>query len=99
SRLGNIFSADDKHLRHSTASMEPAQLTAAVASIVSTSRIILQYVQNWLGAASKRTIVRRTWTQTFLKARDMAIGTSWQQWGRLIQCNFWKGCHSFYLRA
>ncbi|EMP25178.1 hypothetical protein UY3_17859 [Chelonia mydas] len=32
--------------RHSTASMEPSQLTAAVASIVNTSRIILQYVQN-----------------------------------------------------
>nr|XP_048715879.1 uncharacterized protein LOC125640857 [Caretta caretta] len=32
--------------RHSMASMEPAQLTAAVASIVNTLRIVLQYVQN-----------------------------------------------------
>ncbi|CAM5116349.1 unnamed protein product [Natator depressus] len=31
---------------HSRASMEPAQLTAAVVSIVNSSRIILQYVQN-----------------------------------------------------
>ncbi|EMP38518.1 Histone deacetylase 11 [Chelonia mydas] len=31
---------------HSMASMEPAQLTAAVVSIVNTSHIILQYVQN-----------------------------------------------------
>ncbi|EMP27253.1 hypothetical protein UY3_15659 [Chelonia mydas] len=31
---------------HITASMEPAQITAAVMSIVNTSRIILQYVQN-----------------------------------------------------
>ncbi|EMP39151.1 hypothetical protein UY3_03656 [Chelonia mydas] len=32
--------------RHTIASMEPAQLTAAVVSIVNTSRIILEYVQN-----------------------------------------------------
>ncbi|XP_073201940.1 uncharacterized protein [Lepidochelys kempii] len=32
--------------RHTTASMEPAQLTAAVVSIVNTSRIILEYMQN-----------------------------------------------------
>ncbi|EMP23999.1 hypothetical protein UY3_18943 [Chelonia mydas] len=31
---------------HNMASMEPAQFTSAVASIVNTSRIILQYVQN-----------------------------------------------------
>ncbi|CAM5109932.1 unnamed protein product [Eretmochelys imbricata] len=29
----------------------------------------------------------RTWTPTFLKAWDVAIGTSWQQWGWLIQWN------------
>ncbi|EMP35927.1 Multidrug resistance-associated protein 9 [Chelonia mydas] len=33
-------------LCHTMASMEPAQLTAAVVSIVNTSRIILQYMQN-----------------------------------------------------
>ncbi|EMP36706.1 hypothetical protein UY3_06101 [Chelonia mydas] len=32
--------------RHTTASMEPAQLTAAVVRIVNTSHIILEYVQN-----------------------------------------------------
>ncbi|EMP41156.1 hypothetical protein UY3_01574 [Chelonia mydas] len=32
--------------RHTTASMEPAQLTAAVVSIVNISRIILEYVQH-----------------------------------------------------
>ncbi|XP_038264895.1 coiled-coil domain-containing protein 90B, mitochondrial, partial [Dermochelys coriacea] len=34
--------------------------------------------------ASTRTIVMRTWTQMFLKAQAVAIGTSWRQWGWLI---------------
>ncbi|EMP40137.1 Putative protein C18orf25 [Chelonia mydas] len=54
--LNTDTATEDKHFApfflgylcrcHSTASMEPAQLTTAVASIVNTSRIILQYVQN-----------------------------------------------------
>ncbi|EMP35601.1 Zinc finger X-linked protein ZXDB [Chelonia mydas] len=40
--------------RHTTASMEPTQLTAAVVSIANTSRIILQHVQNLQKQARRR---------------------------------------------
>ncbi|EMP39854.1 Zinc finger and SCAN domain-containing protein 20 [Chelonia mydas] len=45
---------DKSWRRHTMASMEPAQLTAAVVSIVNTSCIILQYVQNLQKQASRR---------------------------------------------
>ncbi|CAM5075807.1 unnamed protein product [Natator depressus] len=40
------FSLDCPSRRHSTASMEPIQLTAAVMTIVNTSRITMQFIQN-----------------------------------------------------
>nr|XP_048700750.1 uncharacterized protein LOC125634278 [Caretta caretta] len=46
-------------------------------------------------------IVMRTWAQTFLKARAVAIGTSWRQWGWLIQWNSDSGLgkHCIVLRV
>ncbi|EMP26621.1 hypothetical protein UY3_16307 [Chelonia mydas] len=40
------FSLDCLSRRHSTASMEPVQLTTAVMTIVNTLRIIVQFMQN-----------------------------------------------------
>ncbi|EMP31910.1 AT-rich interactive domain-containing protein 2 [Chelonia mydas] len=44
--------------RHSAASMEPAQISAAVLTIVNTSRIIQQYVQNLQNQPDDRAISR-----------------------------------------
>ncbi|XP_065440268.1 3-oxo-5-alpha-steroid 4-dehydrogenase 1 isoform X5 [Chrysemys picta bellii] len=41
-----LFIGHYAHRRHTTASMEPAQITAAVMSTVNTTRIILQYMQH-----------------------------------------------------